>query len=372
MLFMMNDHWHFGRPELAQDYLATFERGLTSARGLFARRRMGKTEFLKQDLIPAATAAGYLTAYVNLWDNRDHPGEALLGALYEAMQARGAGRLLERLQTPVKKMKASGKVPGVVEGAIEAELSDRKTPAASLLTEALNKLDKKKKKLLLVIDEAQMLAGEPNGNFAHALRAALDIRKHRIKVIFAGSSETTLRSMFARPSAPFYNWAGLEPFPLLGDEFVDAMVGKVAAISRHPLKLSDALTAFRELRNTPEFFRRYLDRYLVNPIEGSDAALAYARQHIFNSEDFERQWMEMLPADQAILDMVANGARDIYSRESREALAKALGLEEPVNKSTPQNALTRLTNKNVLTRIDVGRYQFEDAAFSDWVRHRDQ
>lgn len=368
---MTTDHWHFGRPELAQEYLATFERGLTSARGLFARRRMGKTEFLKQDLIPAATAAGYFTAYVNLWDNRDNPGEALVAALYQAMQARGVGKMLERLRTPVKKVKASGKVPGVGEGAFEAELADQKTPAASLLTEAMQKLDRKKKRLLLIIDEAQMLASEPNSNFAHALRAALDIRKRDIKVIFAGSSETTLRSMFARPSAPFYNWAGLEPFQLLGDEFVEAMVEKVAAISRHPLKLADARAAFAALRDTPEFFRRYLDRYLVNPIEGSDAALTYAKQHIFNSEDFERQWMEMLPADQAILDMVANGATDLYSKESREALAKALGLEEPVKKSTPQNALTRLTNKNVLTRIDVGRYQFEDAAFSDWIRHRD-
>lgn len=369
---MTTDHWHFGRPELAKEYLAAFERGLTSARGLFARRRMGKTEFLKQDLIPAATAAGYLTAYVNLWDNRDNPGEALVAALYVAMQAQGMQKVLERLRTPVKKMKASGKLPGVAEGSFEAELENRKEPPASLLTEAMQKLDTRKKKLLLVIDEAQMLASVPNSSFAHALRASLDIRKRDIKVIFAGSSETTLRSMFARPSEPFYNWAGLEPFPLLGKEFVESMVEKVADISRHPLKPADALAAFEALRNTPEFFRRYLDRYLVNPIEGSDAALAYAKQHIFNSEDFERQWTEMLPADQAILDLVANGATDLYSRESRAALAKALGLEDPVNKSTPQNALTRLTNKNVLTRIEVGRYQFEDATFADWIRHRDQ
>jgi hypothetical protein len=46
-----------------------------------------------------------------------------------------------------------------------------------------------------------------------------------------------------------------------------------------------------------------------------------------------------------------------------------LGLDEPVTKSTPQNALTRLTGKNLVTRIDAGRYQFEDEAFADWVRH---
>jgi hypothetical protein len=166
---------------------------------------MGKTEFLKQDLIPAATAAGYFTAYVNLWDNRDHPGEALVATLYQAMQARGVGKMLEHLRPPVKKVKASGKVPGFGEGAFEAELADRTMPVASLLTQAVQTLDRNKKKLLLIIDEAQMLAGEPHSNFAHALRAALDIRKSNIKVILAGSSETTLRSMFARPSAPFYN-----------------------------------------------------------------------------------------------------------------------------------------------------------------------
>jgi hypothetical protein len=158
---------------------------------------------------------------------------------------------------------------------------------------------------------------------------------------------------------------------LLGEEFVGAMVEKVAGISRHPLALSEALSAFRELRNTPEFFRRYLDRYLVDPLAGSEAALASAKQQVFNSEDFERQWTEMLPTDRAILDMVAAGIKDLYSSQARQLIATALGLEDAVSKSTSQNALTRLTGRNVLTRIDTGRYQYEDEAFADWVRHRD-
>ena len=52
------DPWHFARPDLAQAYLQGFDLGLTSARGLFARRRMGKSEFLKHDLLPAALRAG--------------------------------------------------------------------------------------------------------------------------------------------------------------------------------------------------------------------------------------------------------------------------------------------------------------------------
>ncbi len=67
------NNWHFPRPLLAKKYLDLFALGLTSARGLFARRRMGKTEFLKKDFIPAATAQGYTAVYVNLWDLETDP-----------------------------------------------------------------------------------------------------------------------------------------------------------------------------------------------------------------------------------------------------------------------------------------------------------
>ena len=40
------DPWHFAWPDLARAYRQGFDLRLTSARGLFARRRMGKTEFL--------------------------------------------------------------------------------------------------------------------------------------------------------------------------------------------------------------------------------------------------------------------------------------------------------------------------------------
>jgi hypothetical protein len=42
-----------------------------------------------------------------------------------------------------------------------------------------------------------------------------------------------------------------------------------------------------------------------------------------------------------------------------------------VNKNTIHNALRRLYNKNILTKIDYGIYQFEDEAFADWVKHRE-
>ena len=64
------DPWHYPRPKLAAKYLQTFDLGLTSARALFAKRRMGKSEFLEQDLIPAARELGYMfndANFVQVW-----------------------------------------------------------------------------------------------------------------------------------------------------------------------------------------------------------------------------------------------------------------------------------------------------------------
>src|SRR4051794_12879428 len=121
---MQIDHWHFPRPKLAKAYLDYFELGLSSARGLFARRRMGKTEFLKQDFIPAAEDAGYLTAYVNFWEDRRQPATALVEALFFAVEPHGLEQFLKKLKRPIKKLKASGKVLGVGEGTLEAEMAD--------------------------------------------------------------------------------------------------------------------------------------------------------------------------------------------------------------------------------------------------------
>lgn len=362
------DHWHFARPQLAQAYLSTFELGLSSARGLFARRRMGKTEFLLKDFIPAAQQASYLTAYVNLWDNRTEPARALIGACYQAIEPKGVDKWLAKLKNPVKKLRASGKLAHLGEASVEAELDAEKTHTpASLLSELLQRFDQQTKRLILVIDEAQVLARAGNDDFAHALRAALDVRKSNIKVLFAGSSESTLRQMFGRPDEPFYNWAALEPFQLLDEAFVTFMVDQVAAISRHPLLLADALGAFEQLRRTPEFFRRYLERYVTHPFDGPEAALDYTKAHVFNEENFQQQWDALLPADRALLQLVAADTADLHGQAARTRLGERLGMEGPAERSTVQNALRRLNGKNLLTRMSHGRYQFEDEAFAEWI-----
>lgn len=371
MIAPTSPQWHFARPVLAQAYLASLNLGLSSARGLFARRRMGKTEFLVQDFMPAAQAGGYTCAYVNLWELKSDPATALVSALHKAIEPKSLSKVWERLNTPISKIKASGKFAGVAEAGVEAELDNRQKIAGTLLMQAMAEFDKSKKPVVLIIDEAQVLATADNSVFAHALRAALDIRKERLKVLFAGSSETTLRRMFGRSSEPFYNWAALEPFPLLGREFVESMVDKVAQISRIPLPLADALAAFDALKQTPLFFRDYVERYLTHPFEGTQGALDFTRAKAFNDGEFEKQWKDLLPADQLLLSLIASDASDLQGLEVRNTVSARLGLEKPVTAGAVQNSLRRLVDKSVVTRMDRGAYRIEDEAFADWVRHQD-
>lgn len=363
------DPWHYPRLELAQKYLQSFDIGLTSARGLFAKRRMGKSEFLEQDLIPAAQAEGYLTAYLNMWDARTHPTPSLVAVLSRAMEPKGLSKLVKRLNTPLKKLKASGKVPGLAEGSVEAELGDDPAVAGPLLSELLRGFNKPGKHMLLVLDEAQVLANPVHAELAHSLRAGLDSRKQNIKVIFAGSSEPTLRRMFGRSTEPFYNWAPLEPFHLLGAEFVQAMVANVNKLSRYPLTDKDALTAFVALNSTPEFFRRYLNRYLAYAELGARAALEDTQAHVFNDANFRDVWKKLLPADQEVLKLLANGVTDLHSQPARVRLGNSLGLDKPVSKNTPQQSLRRLQDEDLVAKLDYGDYQLQDDTFAEWLRN---
>ena len=365
------DPWHFPRPELARAYLQSLGLGLTSARGLFARRRMGKSEFLKYDLLPAAVQAGYLTAYTNLWDTTDHPGQALATAIVVACRPKGLSKFWADLHAPIRKLKGSGKLPLGVEGSIELDLADKEKSAVPAIQAALQAADQTKKRLLLVIDEAQVLAAPEHKAVARALRAGLDIRKPGIKVLFAGSSEAALREMFSRAAAPFYNWAPVEPFPLLGHEFVVAMVKQLATVARYPLAVTDASNAFADLKDTPEYFRWYLERYLMYQQQGAKQALQYTVARLNDDTGYAKIWKELSRADRAVLLLAARGVQDLYGSRSLEQLQQMLG-SRTVTTNAPRTSIRRLagTKLQLLARIDHGAYRFEDSEFQSWVATR--
>ena len=200
------------------------------------------------------------------------------------------------------------------------------------------------------------------------LTSANHIRKQTIKVVFAGSSESSLRRMFGRATEPFYNWAPIEPFERLGAEFVTAMTHKVNQLSRYSLSERDALRAFEALKRTPEFFRRYLQRYLAYAELGSRAALDDTRAHVFNDSGYRTTWGRLLPADKSVLRALAQGVSDLHSLPARKRLGEELGLGKAAPLDTPKNALRRLQKDELVVKLEYGRYQIQDEGFVEWLR----
>jgi len=355
------DPWHYPRHALAKRYLDLFDMGLVAARGVFAKRRMGKTEFFTKDLIPLAESTGYLTAYANLWEHRFDPARAVIDALAGTLDPMGITKPLNLPGAQPKKSRSARKMGAGGSGKMEPETF------GAALADVLRRIDQDGRPLLLVIDETQVLGEAGHAGFTYALRTALDVRRENVKVIFASSTENTLRRMFARSSEPFYNWAPLEPFDLLGDDFVADMVRKVNDLTKFPLAVADAKQAYSSLQGTPAFFRCFLIQYLTHAQLGPQAVLELTKAEVFNDIEFYNYWKSILPADREILRMLAEGLTDLHSKAVRARLGTVLGLDVPVSLNTPQQALRRLQADSVVARLDHGEYHFEDDAFAYWV-----
>jgi hypothetical protein len=361
--------WHFARPELAEHHLRAFDLGLISATALHARRRMGKTEFLTKDLTPAAEKKGYAVGYCNLWQEDQDPADAIAEAIHACSAPRRVlAKVRARLETPVSTLKVSGKVSGIVQGGAELGFRDAEKARAAKLRAAFTAFDRSKNTGLLLIDEAQVLADKRHTALEKALRALLDTRKDRLKVIFTGSSEDRLRTMFGAEDKAFYNWARVESLPLLGDEFVRELTRRANTLTTLKLKLEDTLRAFDALKRVPELFRRFLSQYLGNAFEGVDRAIETCKQSVYAQEGFAKRWDRMLPADRLVLQLVAAGKGDLHGSLTLTRMGQVLRLGRSADRSVPQNALKRLRERQILIQSDKGVYRFEDETFKDWVR----
>jgi hypothetical protein len=330
---------------------------------------MGKTEFLTKDLAPAAEKNGYAVGYCNLWQEDQDP----IAAIAEAIAACSAPRhviakVRAKLEMPASTLKVSGKLTTIGEGSAELGFKDSEKVSATKLRSAFTAFDKSKNTGLLLIDEAQILADKKHASLEMALRALLDTRKDRLKVIFTGSSEDRLRMMFGAEDKAFYNWARVEPLPLLGEEFVRELTRRANALTTMKLQLADTLRAFDTLKGVPELFRRFLSQYLGNAFEGVDRAIDISKQSIYAEAGFARRWNSLLPADRVVLRWVAGGKGDLHGSKSLAIIGRMLKLGHSADRSVPQNSLRRLRERQILIQSEKGVYRFEDEAFQDWVQ----
>ena len=365
--------WHYPRADLATGYLETLQAGLISSMVLFAPRRKGKTEFVLEDLLPAAEAAGYRTVYCSMWQNRTDPLASLLLALTNAAKPKSFGeKLQDRLLRPLKKTSLEISAGPIGRVRAEAEFNTRVTSSQAALQSLPDLVDAaivaSKGKVLIALDEIQHLAKPEFQELVAALRTTLDVRKKAVKTVFIGSSRNRLQMMFSQIKSPLFQFSQTTDFPDLDERFVGFIMESFRKATGRKVPLEQANAAFAALSNTPGLFHDAVERLMK--IGGIDI-MSIAQQVLAESRDasgYVQRLLEMRPLDREVMRAVIERL-PLYTDETRRRLALAVGIEEePLTTRQVQIAVERLVNEQTIYQAGRGVYEIEDDQLAEWLR----
>ena len=355
------DHdWHYARPKLAKNAIELLKTGAAHALTIFARRRIGKTQFLLFDVWPEATKRGWTARYINFW-GVENKAEALIRVLSQDAQQLSEVRL------------------GVSYGDIGVE------GAAVLRTPAKRSLDptdeqiftiqnliagyaRKRSPLLLLVDEAQEISdvSNPDTKLSAALRTVLDQHKGRVASIFTGSSEIGLESMFGDHRAPFLQFAYRLPFPQLDDKFVSHVLNIVDP--KHEYFVHDeACNVFKAVGYRPKVFRDFM--IFAQNHRGEQLVKLFENRFLDELDRSKRiQFERQSTAVRAICAYIAaNGDSGLYTELARQWMADTFDCTPP-SKSSLQRAAKELAANYVIEKTGRGKFEIRDDAFLEFLQ----
>jgi hypothetical protein len=368
---MKTDPWHFERLELATQTLSLLSIGPAQALTLFAPRRTGKTEFLLKDLAPLAESKGHRVIYVSFWQAPLSPLAVLMHAL-ELSLKRGtfSDKVRSTALAVAPKLTLSAPLPGAgVDATIDLTALDKKPPSELLLylDDLLDRVSKKRKATILMLDEVQELASTPNNDsLVAALRTSLDKRSDRLKAVFTGSSREGLAAMFNARQAPFFHFATPLELPHLDESFVDHLLNTFKKSAKRVLNRKEMVAAFDQLHRNPYFFRKLLEILLLNTQLNIIEAVSQVRYRIAMDLGYPKTWIALTPMQRATALALASGIGRPYSQASRNALGKVLNEDSPTA-ARVQAALRKL-NKLGLADTYTGEWTLDDPEFVDWIK----
>ena len=375
----------FHRPAIAADMAQQLlhPKGLTKNNirsGLFlgGLRRIGKTTFLRGDLIPALEAEGAIVVYVDLWTNTAaKPTDLLRAAVRKTLQE------LERPDSKalgiLKRLKGLDVgAAGFKFGFSVAELG--KTEGNTLASAFAELVSKSKTDVVVIIDEIQHALNTDDGdNMLLALKAARDEINTKpdtpghFLFVGTGSHRARVRELTIKGKQAF-NGAMSEDFPVLEKDFVqwllneadldkrapslDAAFECFTRLGRRPEELTKALVA---LQNMPVFSNADQDlRAITEGVRQSAAAVELARVE------------DLGPLAQAVFNYVCDeggqGVKKLFSGATLEAYGRVLG--RPVAPEEVQKVAVQLLDENILARDGHGIYGVSDPFVIEAYRGR--
>jgi len=367
----MTEDPFFHRPQyandLAQQLLKPTALQLQVRSGVFLSgiRRIGKTTFLRQDLIPALESMQALVIYVDLWADRSK-SPALL--VHEAVKSTLSG-----LASPGAKVleRFKGLNVGAAGFSFGFQVDSVGKPGGATLSEVFTELvDKVSTNVVLILDEVQQALGTEDGNnLLFSLKAARDAVNARpgtpgyLLFLGTGSHKSLVADMATRRSQPFAGAVATEYEPL-GAEFVrwkheqlqplkgiklpsqEVMDQGFMAIGQRPEELQNALVL---LQSRPE------DPDMAFPIICTTLAASAAEVEIATVES-------MGALASAIFDRVAHGNESgesgLFSADAIQQYGAQIGIS--VDTTQVQNMMDRMITANLIHRRSHGVYAIAD------------
>lgn len=328
-------------------------------------RRIGKTTFLRQDLMPALEGMGALVIYVDLWSDRSKNPASLV---HEAVRA-----TLTQLATPGTRL--LDRFKGLNMGAAGFSFGFQvdavgKADGATLAQVFTELMDKVQTSVVLIVDEVQQALGTEEGShLLFALKAARDAVNTRpgtpgyLLFIGTGSHKSLVADMATRRSQPFAGAVSTAYEPL-GPDFVRWKLEQLQALPGIKLP-SPAVVweGFVTLGQRPEELQNALVQLQARP-EAPDmafpiicATLACAAAEV-ELATIEAQGT----LASAIFDRIAQGpeagASGLFATEAISAYAQQTGVA--VDTPQVQNMVERMIGANLIHRQSHGVYAVVD------------
>ena len=374
----------FHRPQLASSLADQLLRptGLMKKfrSGLFlgGLRRIGKTTFLRGDLIPALEAQGAIVVYVDLWSNTSaKPSDLLLGAVRKTLA--DLERADSRALGVLKRLK--GLDVGAAGFKFGFSLAELGKNEGNTLAGAFSELVRlARTDVVVIVDEVQHALGSDDGDsMLLALKAARDEinlapdTPGYFLFVGTGSHRARVRELTIKGQQAF-NGAMSEDFPVLEVDFVDWLLKEAALGARTPTR-EVAFDCFVRLGRRPEELMKALFALQHLPtFVDADQDLRAVTEGVRQSAagiDLARL-DELGPLALAVFGYVCRqggqGVKKLFSAATLEEYGTEVG--RPVGAEEVQKVATLLVDSNILARDGHGIYGVSDPFVAEAYRGR--
>ncbi|MDO4725303.1 MAG: ATP-binding protein [Comamonadaceae bacterium] len=360
----------FPRPDYAKalaDQLLSpsgLHTGVRSGVFLSNIRRVGKSTFLRNELVPELRQRGAIVIYVDLWaDVNRAPLDLVLEAVRKELRA---------LQTPgadmLKRLKGMGL--GAAGLSLSFQLDTLGRQGGATLAQAMRELvHQAQTDVVLIVDEVQQAAGAAGNALMAALKAARDEvngdpqAPGHFLFVGTGSHRSLMNDMATKPSHPFKGavTATFEPLP---QAYVQWKLNQLAADGVRLPSPEAAWRGFQTLGHRPEELERALGQFQAAP-QGSDAEFDLICATLASTAadiEFARAGEIGGELGELVFARIANGpedgTRELYGQAALADYAAALGL--PVEVKQVQTTVDALIAANLIARIGHGRFIISD------------